>query len=277
MRQMDRYRLFGMPNIDGWLQPYTAEFITAVADVQRRAGHRGGVGEIGVHHGKLFVLLCLARTPDERAFVIDVFEDQAANIDESGFGDRHILQNNVIRWCGSAENISVISKSSLDVVPDEILSACGEVRLASIDGGHTAECVYNDLRLIDAVMPDYGVVALDDFFCEDWPDVCSGGARYMLDPNTRLRPFAVTPNKVFLTSAKFNAFYRSKFVSETPFRRYKASSMFGSEVDVFRGPPLAPPIGIYLRESLLATAIGPHLVAARRAMKERLGLRRRPT
>ena len=274
---MDRYLLFGMPKIDGWLQPYTAEFITAVADVQRRAGHQGAVGEIGVHHGKLFVLLCLARAPGERAFVVDVFEDQAANIDDSGFGDRQVLQNNLIRWCGSAENVSVISKSSLNVEPDEILSACGPVRLASIDGGHTAECIYNDLKLIDAVMPDYGVVAVDDFFSEDWPDVCSGGARYMLDPGTRLRPFAVTPNKVFLTSAKFSAFYRSKLVSETPFRRYKASRMFGSEVDVFHGPPPVPPIGIYLRESLLASTIGPNLVAARRVIKERLGLRRRAT
>jgi hypothetical protein len=277
MRRIDRYILFGMPKIEGWLLPYTAEFLAAIADVQRRAGHQGAVGEIGVHHGKLFVLLCLASAPDERAFVVDVFEDQALNVDQSGLGDRHILENNLNRWCGSTNRVTVITKSSLDVKPDEILAACGQVRLASIDGGHTAECVYNDLRLIDAVIPDYGVVALDDFFCEDWPDVCSGAARYMLEPDTRLRPFAVTPNKVFLTTAKFNAFYRARLAGETPFRRYKTSKMFGSDVDVFHGPPSPPPIRIYVRETLLASPIGPHLVAARRAVRELFGLRRKPT
>ncbi|HEV2069230.1 MAG TPA: hypothetical protein VGR26_05515 [Acidimicrobiales bacterium] len=34
----------------------------------------GSVGEIGVHHGKLFLLAYLASRRDEAAFAVDVFE-----------------------------------------------------------------------------------------------------------------------------------------------------------------------------------------------------------
>jgi hypothetical protein len=266
LRQLDRYLLFGLRRINGWLLPYTAEFIAAIADVQRRAGFRGSVGEIGVHHGKLFTLLRLATDRDDPAFVIDVFENQALNIDHSGRGDKDVLRNNLVRWSGSAEGITLISKTSLEVEPEEILVPCGKVRLASIDGGHTAECVYNDLKLMDAVLHDYGVIALDDYFNEDWPDVSNGTARYMYEKDTRLRPFAVAPGKLFLTTAAFNEFYRTKLVSETPFRSAKSSEMFGMKVDIYHGPRTMPPIGTYIREALKASAVGPYLLMAKRGL-----------
>ena len=270
MSPLDRYLLFGVRQIDGWLQPYTAEFIATISSLQRQAGFRGGVGEIGVHHGKLLVLLRLAADSDERAFAIDVFEDQVLNVDDSGHGDRAILEDNLNRWCESTAGVSIIAKSSLSVTPGEILSACGKVRLASIDGGHTAECAYNDLKLIEAVIHDYGVVALDDYFNEDWPDVSTGTARYMLEGSSRLRPFAVAPYKLFLATAEFNAFYREKLARETPFNAAKTSEMFGAKVDVFHGPRVMPPVGAYLRETLRASPIGPYLLAAKGALKQRL-------
>ncbi len=271
MRPLDRYLLFGLRRIDGWLQPCTAEFIAAISDLQRLAGFRGAVGEIGVHHGKLFVLLRLAADRDEGAFAVDVFDDQALNVDGSGHGDKAILQDNLIRWCGSTAGVQLIAKSSLNVSPDEILSACGKVRLASIDGGHTAECAYNDLKLMEAVMHDYGVVALDDYFHEDWPDVSTGTARYMLESGTRLRPFAVAPNKLFLAASEYNAFYRAKLARETEFRAAKTSEMFGVEVDIFHGPRPAPPIGAFLLQALRESAIGPYLLAAKGVLKQQFG------
>jgi hypothetical protein len=266
LRQLDRYLLFGLRQIDGWLFPYTAEFIAAISGLQSHAGLRGAVGEIGVHHGKLFVLLRLAADHSEPSFAIDLFEDQALNIDRSGRGDKGVLQSNVARWCGSTKGVTLIAKSSLHVTPHEILSSCGKARFVSIDGGHTAECTYNDLKLIEAVIHDYGVVALDDYFNEDWPDVSTGTAQYMLETNSRLRPFAIAPNKLFLSTREFNPFYRGKLVSQTPFRPAKTSEMFGVQVDIFHGPRAMPPIGLYVTQTLKTSAMGPYLLAAKRRM-----------
>ena len=216
-------------------------------------------------------MLRLAADSNEQAFVIDVFENQVLNVDGSGHGDQKILQDNLIRWCGSTAGVSIIAKSSLIVAPADIISIGGKVRLASIDGGHTAECAYSDLKLIDAVMHDYGIIALDDYFNEDWPDVSTGAARYLLESDTRFRPFAVAPNKLFLATEEFNDFYRAKLASETPFKAAKTSEMFGMKVDVFRGAHVAPPVGTFVLQTLRASAIGPYLLAAKGLLNQRLG------
>ncbi len=267
MTDVERYLLFGERKIAGWLDPYTAEFIAAISTVQSRAGLRGAVGEIGVHHGKLFVLLCLLLAADEAAFAIDVFDAQDLNTDGSGRGDRDILEDNIRYWAReSMPRITFITKSSLVVGPQEIAQRCGPVRLASIDGGHTAECVYNDLKLIESTTAEYGVAVLDDYFNADWPDVSTGTADYMMEKGTKMRPFAVAPNKVFLCRSEYSEFYRQGIRERTPFRRYKESRMFGHAVDVFHGLPTAPPVGIYLREFTRNSMFGPHLIRLKRRL-----------
>lgn len=88
----------GCRNVGGWLFPYSARFIDSLLALQLESGVRGAVGEIGVHHGKLFILLALGRRPDEAAFAIDVFGDQHLNTDASGAGDRDIFVANTRRW-----------------------------------------------------------------------------------------------------------------------------------------------------------------------------------
>lgn len=267
MTDVESYLLFGERTIAGWLSPYTAEFIAAIGAVQRHAGLSGAVGEIGVHHGKLFVLLCLLLAANERAFAIDLFENQELNTDKSGRGDLDILNSNLRRWCPeSLDRIEIIAKSSLEVEPREILDSCGPLRLISVDGGHTAECAYSDLKLSESVMSEHCVVALDDYFNEDWPDVSTGTARYILEAGSRLRPFAVTPNKLFLSAANRTDFYRDSIRRDSTFRPYKTSWMFGCEVDIFHGYPPSPPIWVYAREWTRNSAIGPHLLRLKRSL-----------
>jgi hypothetical protein len=135
--------------------------------------------------------------------------------------------------------------------------------LASIDGGHTAECVYSDLKLVEAVVPAFGVVLLDDYFNEDWPDVATGASRYFLEPESKLRPFAVAPNKILLTTAEYIGFYQRRIKEDTDFKRHKVSKMFGVDVDVFHGPSPAQPLWANLREFVRETPIGPYLIRAR--------------
>lgn len=76
-----------------------------------------------------------------RSFAIDVFEDQHLNTDQSGKGSYDHFIRNVRRWCGTADNVEIIKQSSLDVKPSDIRAAGGDVRLFSIDGGHTEKCM----------------------------------------------------------------------------------------------------------------------------------------
>jgi hypothetical protein len=74
----------------------SARLVKATSDAQVIAGTRGSVGEVGVHHGRLFILLYLLAEPDERAFAIDIFDEQHLNEDHSGQGDRKVFEENLI-------------------------------------------------------------------------------------------------------------------------------------------------------------------------------------
>ncbi len=255
----------GYRNIGGWLFPYSAQFIDSLLALQLESGVRGAVGEIGVHHGKLFILLALGRRPNEAAFAIDVFGDQHLNTDDSGAGDRGIFVANTRRWLGTASGrLNILQRSSLEVRPAEILDSSGHVRMASIDGGHTEACVINDLMLMQSVLAPRGVVILDDHFNEFWPEVSSGVARYLLDPASRLRPFAITPNKTYFAAAEDVAFYRRSLRSRNEYYYEKSARLMGSDLDIFGTQSWTFSIKKRAIEWIKATPAGPYARALRR-------------
>jgi hypothetical protein len=81
------YTKYGFKKVDGWLDPASAFIIYQLSKVQNELGISGGVGEIGVHHGKLFILLLLMLKKGERSFGVDIFDEQNLNIDSSGKGE----------------------------------------------------------------------------------------------------------------------------------------------------------------------------------------------
>lgn len=263
--QRQAYLKRGYSRIGGWLFPYSARFIDSLLELQLEANVRGSVGEIGVHHGKLFILLALGRRAGEAAFAIDVFGDQHLNRDDSGSGDREIFLTNARRWLGSdSESLDVLQRSSLHVRPEEILERNGPVRLASIDGGHTEDCVINDLALMQSVLAPKGVVILDDHFNEFWPEVSSGVARYLLDPAARLRPFAITPNKTYFAAAEDIGFYRRGLRSRNDYYYEKSAQLLGSELDIYGIQPYTFSLKKRVIEWIKATPAAPYARAVRR-------------
>src|SRR5262245_17809599 len=121
------YLARGAP-VQGWLDPYSASFIAALSLAQTRMGVGGGLGEIGVHHGRLFVILKLTAAPKENVFALDVFDSQHLNSDRSGRGSERIFLRNLQRW-GVATGVEIIKNSSLNVRPEEITSRVGFCRL----------------------------------------------------------------------------------------------------------------------------------------------------
>lgn len=193
------YAFSGHRAVKGWLDGTSAKVIYGVGTWQIDEGVTGAVAEIGVHEGRLFLLLDLLRRPEEVALAIDLFEDQHLNLDSSGRGDRTAFLDNVSRVVGDTKHLHLIQRSSTDVKPTEVLDAVGSVRILSVDGGHSARITLNDLRLADAILEPKGVTILDDVFNERWPGVVSGLTAYMTDTAGGLVPAVISPNKVFLT------------------------------------------------------------------------------
>lgn len=267
MNGVDRYLRFGLKNVDGWLARYSASFIVGISEVQRQAGYTGAVGEIGVHHGKLFILLLLTTSSEEKAFAIDVFEEQHLNIDHSGCGDRAKFFDNVRRWAGTSARVDVIAKSSLEVYPKDILSLCGKARLLSIDGGHTERCTMNDLLLAEATLADQGVLIVDDYFNPEWPGVSTAVSKYLSAPSSGLRPFAISPGKVYFSDPRFMDFYRSEM--RRAFVLDKESEMFGCPVDHYGTYSFDLTLLGFIKKRLKDSKLGPPLLAIKRFLKAR--------
>lgn len=228
---LSRYLELGIGQVEGWLSPLAAAMIAHVSLEQVRAGLRGDVCEIGVHHGKLFLVLANALIAGERAVAVDVFGDQAKNVDRSGGGDRAVFEGHLAAFAPGAR-VEIVQESSLDLAGTGFLG--NRFRLMSIDGGHTAQVTENDLRLAEATLLPGGVAALDDVLSPDWTGVVTGLASYLARGGS-LVPFALAPNKAFLTTAMADADrYRAILRRDFPLALTKTGLEFlGATVDSY--------------------------------------------
>lgn len=198
---LSRYMRSGHKKVQGWLAPIGLEVIVELALIQKEMGIVGPVCEIGVHHGKLFILLHLLSEESEKGVAWDLFERQEENLDRSGRGNSSIFMANLRRHGCDLERISMIAENSMNLTAEMVEKACeGKPRLFSIDGGHTAEIAYNDLSLAGQTLSDGGLVILDDFFHEAWPGVAEGACRYMFEHRNALFPVVIAGNKYIFTN-----------------------------------------------------------------------------
>jgi hypothetical protein len=205
--QFEIYRLAGCRNVAGWLEPGALTVIKVLDSAQRAKHITGGVAEVGVHHGKLFIGLSLLQRHGEQSVAIDLFGDQELNIDKSGRGDLNHFRQNLQRWA-SLDTVAIHQGDSTKLTSAEVRAlARGGIRLFSVDGGHTDEIVFSDMNLAEGALCAGGIVIADDVFNEWWPGVASGTLRYM-QRGESLRPFAVGFNKVFFASSDYADFYR---------------------------------------------------------------------
>jgi len=245
-----------MDRIHGWLLPEAARCIVCLHDAQRRNGVGGSVAEIGVHHGKLFILLCLLRNEGEIAVGYDLFGRQDQNIDASGKGSLEVLKDNLRHMKVGTSGVKLITANSLELTAGAVLSdSQSPVRLFSIDGGHTADITRNDLSIAAEAIADDGVIILDDFFNEAWPGVSTGTAQFFRDNPKMMVPFAILGNKVFFarTPGVADGFRQilsqSKMMTER--LESKGSELFGHPVFVgYDARPtfrVSPKIGLFIQ------------------------------
>lgn len=189
-------------SVEGWANRRLFGVIDTLAECG--INRTGGIAEIGVHHGKFYIMLNHVTQPTEVSFAIDVFGMQHLNIDNSGMGDRYMFEQNLKQYdIHKGENTKILEMDSLSLtqqIPDSSL------RFMSIDGGHTVEHTMYDLRLAERLIANEGVIILDDIMGEYWCGVTEGYIKYALTYPS-IVPFAMGLNKLFLCKLSHQEHY----------------------------------------------------------------------
>lgn len=199
-KHLKSYAQAGRNRVQGWLSRIDAEIFSEILLDQNRRDVRGGVAEIGVHHGKSFIPLCMGLKPGERAYCIDLFDDQHQNIDKSGEGDYAKFADNLKTFNVKSDNIVIKKGSSLDLTSDTILAEVGPIRFFSVDGGHWHDIVVNDLRIALSAATEDFVIAVDDILHKEWPEVTTGFLEWYRSVAETVAPFAISNGKIYVCS-----------------------------------------------------------------------------
>ncbi|MFO1068845.1 MAG: class I SAM-dependent methyltransferase [Geminicoccaceae bacterium] len=259
--RLDRYITSEMHGIGGWLARCDAEIMATLLNAQVAGGLGGAVAEIGVHHGKSFILLALGNGTNG-AYAIDIFGQQDLNIDKSGSGDKDIFLANARRAGLDTTAITIDERLSTDVAPADILSSVGKVRFFHIDGGHHFEAIAYDMKLAEATMAEHGIIAIDDMFRPEWPEVTFGTVAHLFSGTSDLVVFAIGFNKTYLCRKAFAERFRGALLGRDLLdiylsKRYKISA---EEILVYQRYPL-PEWKLKKRVFHLLTQYAPELAS----------------
>jgi hypothetical protein len=108
-----KYYQTGFNEVEGWCETELLKTIDLLSS--QTINRTGGVCEIGIHHGKFFLLLNQIVDISYNSYAIDVFDNQHLNIDHSGYGNFEIFKNNLLKFDKSqGQNTVIIQGDSTD-------------------------------------------------------------------------------------------------------------------------------------------------------------------
>lgn len=197
--QLERYLAGPFREVEGFVTREAVWMLDLLMQFHAAHAIRGGFLEIGVHQGRFLLALEHAADAADPGVAMDVFENQALNIDKSGHGQLAVLQTNIARHAIVPDRITILGgDSTANSTRRNLLAREQEFRLISIDGGHTAGHAASDLRLAEALVAPGAGVILDDFFNGGFPGVTEGLAQY-LQAGGALRPVGVIGGKMLMS------------------------------------------------------------------------------
>lgn len=210
---MKTYGERGMREVEGWFNSQLFTSLLRLHEIQEGLKVRGGIVEIGVHHGRFFMPLNgMVAEGEGTSYAIDIFEDQMLNIDRSGSGNKTKFEENLQRHDRHAgANVVCIKADStrLDATQLALLQKA-RPKVISIDGGHTAEHTLSDLTLAASIVHEGGAVFVDDILSADWIGVIEGVVLY-LQRRPTLWPVLIGYNKMMLVPMSVHEHYLKEF------------------------------------------------------------------
>ena len=187
-----------LARIDGWLALPAAHLTDSLMARQDAFGVKGGVLELGVFRGKYLALLYAASAAASRQVLgVDLFP----GMDEPAIASaKQRITATVASACGDAGRLRLLAADTLRLSRAEVAGHL-QVPLAfvSVDAGHEAIHLYNDIGLAADLIGPGGIIAVDDAFNHATPGAIEGTCRFFQDANEgRVVPFAHCYNKLFL-------------------------------------------------------------------------------
>jgi len=184
MNRFDEYkRLFG--NVDGWFDDVAACVFDCLLDYQEEEKISGDFLEIGIWKGKSAGLAALHCQPEEKCLFIDALslEEAKENVSKAVPG-------------ATCEYLQEFSQclARYPFLNERVRT----FRWIHVDGEHTSQAVVNDLDVVDRLLSGRGVVVVDDFFANSYPQVTQGVFQFLASRPSRLTLFLCGFRKGYL-------------------------------------------------------------------------------
>lgn len=215
---LDTYAKDGFQKVEGWVDGRLFAILKILHEAQEALGAQGGVLEIGVHHGRFFLALNGMVAPGEGpSFAIDLFENQALNVDRSGHGSRGKFAENLKLYDrhGGINVVTIPGDSTRLRHADLARFRANPPKVVSVDGGHTVEHTLSDLQFAEAVVHEQGAVILDDILNVHWVGVFEGAVTY-LQRRPTLWPVFIGYNKLILVPMSVHGQLLAQFRRHLP-------------------------------------------------------------
>ena len=193
--------LLALDTVPGWFSPLDARMLVELDRLQREHGVRGDLLEIGTAFGKSAILLgYLARRPEERLMVCDVFEHKQALDPESLMIINHWYAD--VSEKGFLQEYERFHEQPPDVIvgPSGGIDAeerAGTCRIVHVDGGHRYDVVRQDVATAHTLLGPGGLVAFGNISTPHSPGVAL--AVWELVSGGEFVPLCITESNLYGT------------------------------------------------------------------------------
>lgn len=193
-----------LPRIKWYMDVLDAFIFAQTAEAHKEMKAKGAVAEIGVFFGRsLFLLRKIYGT--DKLLGMDLFDIPADG--------RNLAQLDQILAYSEQYDFGVtrdmlLQADSTELTPETILDAIGPVKFFSVDGGHLLHHVACDSSLADTVLTDEGVIAFDDSFNPEWPEVTAGVIDF-LRSHPDYATFCISDKKLYVCRAEHHAHFKA--------------------------------------------------------------------
>lgn len=225
---VNRYLSKEIHDVDGWCNPNLWQVIWPLYQLIG-PGH---IGEIGVYEGKFFIGLAKTFGSDFQHAAIDVFDMQEFNLDKAGIGKKDILLSNAEKL--GVSKVDCYQRDSVTLDQQDVAlmhSKYQRFKFFSVDGCHEVLHTTKDIEFAMQVTSNEGLIAIDDYNNQNWPEVQEAVTKMYLHNEYRFIPLVFTTGKLFLCSVSYHEKYLKivwDFVKEYyPTTRIKMVKRFG--------------------------------------------------
>jgi predicted O-methyltransferase YrrM len=238
-------------HIPGWFSYDAALMFMAYNQLIADAGVAADVLEIGVYYGLSSIALAAVRGAGRRMYAIDLFEElEEGGGYGSGANYRKQFEQNMASFFGKLDFLQIVTGASGKL---RSLDYPQSFSFCHVDGGHSAQETYDDVKFASDILIPGGLLGLDDYFNPEHPGVCEGAVDFARRHAGVLRPIAIGYNKVlfqrlpapFDLNTKFSEMFPAvphgeSILWETPVHLY--GKAFRSCFDLYASEParLAP-------------------------------------